>query len=68
MPELENQKPPKLNEWSDLDSGEREILTKPIPINDPNCDHDWELVFVDNEGYNNYRCKKCPFGKRDLNG
>ena len=28
------------------------------------CDHEWDKGWVDPEGITNYRCKKCPMGKR----
>lgn len=47
---------------------QKEWVFKPKIINDPNCKHDYEYIFTDPEGYKNYRCKKCPMGKRVKNG
>ena len=57
-----------VGEWYDNEHGEREILTRPTKINDPECKHKWQFVFTDSEGFDNYRCSKCPFGKREKNG
>ena len=65
--ESEDSKQPQeaLNEWVDLPNGDRQMLVEPKKINDPLCKHEWQWIFTDSEGFDNYRCQHCPFGKRE---
>lgn len=65
--EQEDLKPQQVavGEWVDKENGEREMIVEPKKINDPNCKHEWQWIFTDSEGFENYRCKFCPFGRRE---
>ena len=65
--EQENSNQPQVepNEWVEQENGDRVLLTKPQQINDPNCKHEWQFIFTDSEGFDNYRCQHCPFGRRE---
>lgn len=54
-----------VGEWVEQDDGEKVMLTTPQKINDPNCKHQWQYIFTDSEGFENFRCQKCPFGRRN---
>ena len=44
---------------------DNETISKPIVVDDGNCVHNWEFLFKDGDGRDNYKCTKCMHGRAE---